>query len=236
MKRLSLLKQELRKHSSPTRAKISKRFFKTGKGEYGEGDYFIGVTVPEQRRIAKKYRDLPLADIAKLLKSKIHEERLTALILLVLAYKSGTTQIQKKIHKMYLDNARYINNWDLVDASAEYIVGDFLFEKNKKFLYRLARSQNLWERRIAMVSCFSYIKKGEANDAFAIAEMLFPDTHDLIHKAVGWMLREVGKRVSKKELKFFLDRNAKRMPRTTLRYALEHFSPHERRRYLRVKK
>ncbi len=233
------LKEGLRKLASPEKAKASAWFFKTGPGQYGEGDQFIGVTVPEQRQVAKKFKDLPLTDVEQLLKSPIHEERLVAIIILVDQFQKADENLpagrlaQKEIYDFYLANTDRINNWDLVDASAEYIVGAYLLDKPREILYKLAKSENLWERRIAMVATFEFIKNGDSSDALKIAQLLLTDKHDLIQKAVGWMLREVGKRCSEKDLTDFLDKHARAVPRTTLRYAIERFSEEKRQKYLR---
>jgi len=187
------------------------RFFKTGTGEYGEGDVFIGVAVPDQRKVAKKYRDLPLGEITKLLKSKVHEHRLTALFILIHQFPQNS----KKIYDTYLKHTKFINNWDLVDSSAHKIVGAYLRDKDKSVLYRLAKS-HLWDRRIAVLACFDFIANNDFNDALKIAETLVDDDHDLIHKAVGWMLREIGKKNLSAEEKF-LEKHHKTMPRTMLR-------------------
>ncbi|MBV2169983.1 MAG: DNA alkylation repair protein [Bdellovibrio sp.] len=226
------LRKDISKLQDPDRAKNLRRFFKTGKGEYGEGDLFVGLNVPQSRSLAKKYATLSLREIQTLLKSKIHEERLIALFILVGKYSRGSQRDQEKIYKFYLKNTKYINNWDLVDLSAERIVGAYLYDKDRKVLRRLATSSNLWERRIAVLSTFHFIKHQESQETLRLAKVLLKDEHDLIHKAVGWMLREVGKRVSKKDLKGFLDVHAAKMPRTMLRYALEHLSPQERRHYM----
>jgi 3-methyladenine DNA glycosylase AlkD len=193
---LKNLRAELLKNADFNKAAFLKRFFKTGKGQYGEGDVFLGITVPKQRKIAKKYLDLSLHDLSSLIKSKVHEERLTALFVAVYKYKKF--QIKKEIYQWYIKNAKQVYNWDLVDSSAPYIVGDFLKDKDRSILFKLAKSKNLWEKRIAILSTFAFINQGEFKDTFKIAEILLSDTHDLIHKAVGWMLREVGKRVSQK--------------------------------------
>ena len=217
------------------RAKVLQGFFKTGPGEYGEGDVFLGLTVPQCREIAKKYRDLPMKDLQALLKSEIHEERSIALMILVVRFEKADVKEQEKIYKFYLKNTKYINNWDLVDSSAEYIVGAFLADKDRKILDKLAKSKSLWERRIAMLATFHFIKNKESKDALRIAKILITDKHDLIHKASGWMLREIGKRASEKDLKIFLDKNADKMPRTMLRYAIERMTPKERRHYMDMK-
>ncbi len=229
---LTNLKAELRKNANPVKAKILSRFFKTKKGEYGEGDIFYGITVPIQRKIAKNYQNLPLADLIKLLHSKIHEERFTTLVLMVNLYKQGNDDLKSEIYNLYLANSKWINNWDLVDTSTPQIVGDYLYNFGDiKVLDKLAKSNLLWDRRIAMLATFTFIRKGDNNPAFKIAKLLLNDKHDLIHKAVGWMLREAGKR-DLKSLKDFLDKNASIMPRTALRYAIEKLPRGERDRYL----
>lgn len=231
---LNNLKKEIKKAAKPKQAKILQRFFKTGKGEYGEGDIFLGIKVPIQRKIAKKYNNLSLVDLKKLINSKIHEHRLIALFVLIDQYKRGDKQKEKKIFNFYLKNIKYINNWDLVDLSAPNIVGCFLLDKERDVLYRLAKSKNLWQRRIAIVSTFTFIRNQQFNDTLEISRILLSDKYDLIHKAVGWMLREVGKRDQKIEEKF-LNKYYQKMPRTILRYAIEKFSPMKRRLYLRKK-
>lgn len=224
------LVRELRAAADPARAKVSAWFFKTGKEQYGEGDRFLGITVPVQRKIASRYRDLSFADIERLLASPIHEHRLVALEILVAQYQRGGEIQREKIFRFYLRHARCANNWDLVDGSAPYIVGEHLKTRSRDLLDRLARSKLVWERRIAIVSTLALIRSGETKDTFRIAEILLPDQHDLIHKAVGWMLRETGK-VSSSALRRFLRRHYRRLPRTTLRYAIECF-PEARRRLM----
>ncbi len=230
---LQSLKKELAKLSSPEKKKASEWFFKTAEGEYGFGDKFIGVTVPEQRQIAKKYYDLPLIDLIILLKSKIHEERLTALIILVHRFQKADENLKKDIFELYLNHTKYINNWDLVDTSAPKIVGEYLRDKERETLYRLAKSESLWERRIAIISTFQFIYYKDSSDTYNIAEILMNDKEDLIHKAVGWMLREAGKRVSEKELVTFLKKHYKKMPRTALRYALEKLPQSKKTKFLK---
>ena len=230
MSSLAQLKKDLRNHGTPERAVNSGWFFKTGPGQYGEGDVFIGVTVPEQRKIAAQYKDLSLADLSKLIDSKFHEERLTALIILTNQFKKGSEIERKEIYEFYLAHMQHINNWDLVDTSAGYIVGGWLADKDRDVLIKLAHSEVVWERRIAMMATFKYIMEGDPSDALFIAEILVHDEHDLIQKAVGWMLREVGKRCSVTDEEAFLDKYAATMPRTMLRYAIEKF-PTERKRY-----
>jgi len=228
---LKNLKEELQEIQDPEKAKILLKFFKTGKGQYGEGDIFLGIKVPQQRKIAKKYSGIPLDDIGELLKSNIHEFRMTSLLILVLKYKKEDFNGQKEIVDFYLSHMEDINNWDLVDSSAPYILGDFLLDKDKSILYRLAKSDNLWERRTAMLSTFAFIKNNKFEDALNIAEILLFDEHDLIHKAVGWMLREIGKRDVKTEEEF-LEKHHRKMPKTMLRYAIEKFDDDKRKFYL----
>lgn len=224
---------ELRKEADPVRAKHSQRFFKTGNGEYGEGDIFIGLTMPQQREIAKRYTDLKLEYIQKLIDSKIHEYRMTGLIILVGKYKKAKKDLltKRKIYEFYTKNAEKINNWDLVDVTCTHIVGDFCLREGTGILRDFANSDNLWKKRIAMVSTFPFIKKRNFGETLAIAEMLIDDEHDLIHKAVGWGLREVGKK-NLEVLELFLKPRYKTMPRTMLRYAIEKFPEEKRKRYL----
>lgn len=232
------LKSDLRSVANPERAAFYPRFFKAGPGEYAEEDQFLGVTVPEQRKLAKKYyKRLTIAETLRLLQSPWHEERLTALFILVLKYQKGEPQTRTNIFDLYMDNTAYVNNWDLVDSSADRIVGDWLQDSpyRMKVLEKLARSESLWERRIAMMAAFDYIKKGRADEALVIADILLHDSHDLLQKAVGWMLREVGKRVDQALLLAFLDQHAHDMPRTTLRYAIEHLSAPTRQHYMKLK-
>jgi len=226
------LKKELRNFADPEKAQVLKGFFKTGKGHYGEGDIFIGVTVPHTRSVAKEYRKLSLAEVKKILYSKIHEERLCAVLLLVDKFQKAEADEKKEIFHFYIKHIRQVNNWDLVDLSAPKIVGTYLLDKSKSILYRLARSKNLWEKRIAIVSTYTFIKSGEYQDTLKIAKILMNDMHDLIHKAVGWMLRELGKRSADTE-KAFLKKFKTKMPRTMLRYAIEKFPEKERLNYLK---
>ena len=226
------IKYEIRKLANKKTAEHSQRFFKTGKGQYGEGDIFLGIRAPVLRKIAKKFRRISLAEVSKLLESKFHEERLLSILMLVNLFKSGDEDDQELIYELYLDKTKFINNWDIVDISAGNIVGAFLFEKDKAPLYRLVFSENLWERRIAIVATFYFIRNDEFDDTLKIAEILFTDKEDLIHKAVGWMLREVGKRVIEIEEEF-LEAHYLKMPRTMLRYAIERFPETRRRMYLK---
>ncbi|MEK7649871.1 MAG: DNA alkylation repair protein [Patescibacteria group bacterium] len=226
-----MIEQDLKRLGTPHRAKVSAWFFKTGPGHYGHGDIFYGVTVPEQRRIAKRYKDLLLTEIARLFVNPVHECRLTALLILVGQYQRADKKDQARITKFYVAHAKQINNWDLVDSSASYILGTELQDKKRNILYKLARSKNLWERRIAIVSTHAFIRRGDLIDTFCIAAILMHDTHDLIHKAAGWMLREAGKR-DQCALEDFLEKHAARMPRTMLRYAIEKFPDQKRKAYL----
>lgn len=232
---LSQIRQEIQKEGNKKKAVLLGRFFKTGKGEYAEGDVFLGLTVPQSRIIVKKYKDLPLADCVKLLHSKIHEERLIALLILVYQFQKGDEKTRKEIYDLYLANTEYINNWDLVDLSAGQIIGTYFLQHTASCnvaIISLAKSKDIWERRIAMIATFAFIRKGEYEPTFMIADILLHDTHDLIHKAVGWMLREVGKRVSEREEEKFLKNRYKTMPRTMLRYAIERFEEEKRKKYL----
>ncbi len=231
-------KRSLCKFSSPAKAKILQGFFKTGKGEYGEGDVFLGIVVPDIRRTVKVYwKEMSLDDVVVILHSSFHEERLAALLILVEKYRHGSEGDKKKIFEVYLKNIKkYINNWDLVDLTAPHIVGGYLKDKDNGVLVRLARSKNLWERRVAILSTFNFIYSGECLETIKIAKILILDKQDLIHKAVGWMLREVGKRCSVKVLEGFLKEEATRMPRTMLRYSIERLPEERRLFWLRYKK
>ncbi|PIR96312.1 MAG: DNA alkylation repair protein [Candidatus Doudnabacteria bacterium CG10_big_fil_rev_8_21_14_0_10_42_18] len=233
MSKLSVLKKEIIKQEDPIRAKLSLRYFKTGKGQYGEGDVFLGLNNPTQRKIARQFQDLSLDDAVQLLKSKIHEERQIALFILIGRYQKGTAEEKKKIFNIYLKNTKYINNWDLVDLSAPQIVGDFLLKHPRNMLYKLAKSKKLWEKRIAILATFAFIRQNDYSDTLLLAKILLNDSHGLIHKAVGWMLREVGKRDVRVEEEF-LFMNHKTMPRTMLRYAIEKFPRKRRLKYLRA--
>jgi len=217
--------------SDPERAKNLSRFFKTGKGQYGEGDVFWGITVPAQRKMAKRYVDLSLSDLQELLSSKIHELRLTALLILVSKYQKADDDGKNEIFSFYLKNTENISNWDLVDLSSPKIVGDYLVGKDTSILFILAKSSNLWERRIAVLSTFKFIGNNDFEDALSISELLLHDEHDLIQKAVGWALREIGKGDQEVEERF-LRKFHKEMPRTMLRYAIEKFDEKERKSYL----
>jgi hypothetical protein len=233
MNELVQLRQTLAALGSPDKAQAAARFFKVGPGQYAEGDVFIGVTSPEVRRVVKVYRDLPLGDVKVLLMSPVHEERLCALPIMVSQYFRGNEMVCQAIYESYLSHTRWINNWDLVDISAEFIVGPWLQDKDKTILVEMAGSPLLWERRIAMLATFHYIRQGDPDFTLKIAELLIHDPEDLIQKAVGWMLREIGKRCSTEILEEFLSLHYQTMPRTMLRYAIERFSPEVRREYLK---
>jgi 3-methyladenine DNA glycosylase AlkD len=230
--RASAVRADLARAADPGRAKVLAGFFKTGPGQYAEGDVFLGLRVGDQRAVARKYRDLPPGEIERLLHSRIHEERLTALIILVDRYERGDAKAKAACVRLYLANLRWVNNWDLVDSSAHQILGDHLLTRDRRRLLRLARSKVLWERRVAMVATYAFIVAGDAEPTFEIARLLLSDEHDLIHKAAGWMLREVGKRVSEDRLRTFLDEHVTDLPRTALRYAIERFPPGERKAWL----
>lgn len=225
------LQKRLRHLADREKAEVLRRFFKTGPGEYAEGDVFIGLTVPQLRRLAGEYLHIRRVQLERLITSPVHEERMLALLVLLGRYRKGGEEERKQIHAFYLDHRRFVNNWDLVDLSAPQIVGDYLLNRNKKLLYRLAGSASLWERRIAVVATFAFIKEGRFSDTLAIAERLLSDKEDLIHKAVGWMLREVGKRDPDAE-EHFLRAHYRNMPRTMLRYAIEKLAPWKRKLYL----
>ena len=229
---LESLIKDLEKLKNPEKAKILQRFFKTGKGEYGEGDQFLGIAVPLQRKVAKKYRDLNLVDLQTLLNSNIHEQRLISLLILIDKYKKADENEKRIIVNFYLKNTKNINNWDLVDLSCRDIIGQHFFDKDRSLLYKLAKSKNIWERRIAIISTWWFIHEKQFADTLKIAEILLKDKHDLIHKAVGWMLREVGKK-DQTSLEKFLDKYHKMMPRTMLRYAIEKFDNNKKTYYLK---
>lgn len=229
---LKELLKDFKKQANPEKAKLLQGFFKTGKGEYGEGDIFLGLMVPQQRLLAKKYPDLSLNDLQELMNSKIHEHRLTALFILISQYKRLPDR-RTEIYKFYLKNTKNINNWDLVDLSSPNIVGDYLLNhpQEQQILYKLAKSKSLWERRISVLATFMFIRGKQFDHTLKIAEMLLKDQHDLMHKAVGWMLRELGKRDEKLLCKF-LDAHKQEMPRTMLRYSIEKFPEEKRKSYL----
>lgn len=227
-------RKKLKSLSSPDVAKSAARFFKTGPGQYGEGDTFIGIKVPTLRAVSREYRLMPLDEIESLLQSQIHEERHLALMILVLQVAKSDEAQQKAAFDFYLRNTQFINNWDLVDCSAPQIVGGFLMNRSRKPLVKLVKSKGLWERRIAIVSTQHFIRHGDLGDTLTISRMLLKDKEDLIHKAAGWMLREVGKK-DQGVLGGFLDQHGTAMPRTMLRYAIERFTPVRRQAYLVAK-
>jgi 3-methyladenine DNA glycosylase AlkD len=229
---LAELQERLAALGDPRVAAAARRFFKTGPGEYGEGDRFRGIRVPVLRGLAKEFQAITPREAVRLLGSPFHEDRLLALLLLVCLYSRGDESARGEIYRLYLKNTRCINNWDLVDSSAEQIVGAFLRDRSRAPLRRLAQSADLWERRIAVLATFHFIKRGEVQETLALARALLSDREDLIHKAVGWMLREVGRR-DPEAAEEFLKENYRRMPRVMLRYAIERFSVEKRRQYLK---
>ncbi len=228
------IKKALADASSDDKAQFLQGFFKTGSGQYGEGDRFIGVKVPEQRKVARHfYQSASPDDIQALLQSPVHEHRLTALLILTLQFEKARNEaVQKNIVEVYLHNLPYVNNWDLVDTSAPYILGAYLYDKPKDLLYTFAKSGHLWKQRIAIISTFYFIKKGDYKDALAFAKILLSHPHDLIHKATGWMLREVGNRDKDVEIDFLV-RHYHTMPRTMLRYAIEKLDETTRQQFLK---
>jgi len=245
--------KDLNKLKDPVRAKHSQRFFKTGKGEYGEGDVFLGLKMPQLRVLSKKYQDLELKELEQLLCSGIHEYRMIALLIAVLQYKKTKSSVQSvnksacpelnyeincssrvHLYQFFIKNSKKINNWDLVDVNVPHVVGDYLLNKDRSVLYTFAKSKNLWQRRIAVLACFAFIREKDYEDAIKIAKLLLKDEHDLIHKAVGWMLRETGKRDENVLVKF-LDKYCLQMPRTMLRYSIERLEEGRRLSYLRKK-
>jgi len=228
------IRKEIKKQANPKQAVILQRFFKTGKGEYGEGDIFYGIKVPVQRTIAKRFKDLAFEDLKVLISAKVHEERLVAAFIVVDQYKRSDEKKKKIVFDFYLKNRKGINNWDLVDLSAPKIVGAYLIDKEKDLLYKFAVSKDLWEKRIAIISTQTFIREHFFEDTLNISEILLQDKHDLIHKAVGWMLREVGNRDLETEEEF-LKKHYKTMPRTMLRYAIEKFPEQKRIAYLKGK-
>jgi len=233
MSTTDLIKNALKSHADGEKAQVLHRFFQAFVGGYGEGDRFLGATVPFQRAVAKKYyKDAVLTDLQALLESDTHEHRLTTIFMLVLKFESAKDEAErKKIVDFYLKHLDCVNNWDLVDSSAPKILGPWLFDKDRSILYDLARTNHLWRQRVAIMATFSFIKQDDFEDALRISELLLDHPHDLIHKATGWMLREIGNRDSETEERF-LKKHYKRMPRTMLRYAIEKFPPLKRKRYL----
>lgn len=234
MANLPEIRDELRSLADHERARLSARYFKTGLGEYGYGDVFLGLTVPQVQTLAQEYYlKMPLKDVVTIIKSKIHEERLLAILILVRKFKKATTEVEKEqIYNLYLGHTSFINNWDLVDSSAPTIVGGFLFDKARTILDDLVMSDSLWERRVAIIATAYFITRGQPNDTLRLAEKLLTDKQDLLHKAVGWMLREVGKKCGQDVLERFLKRHYKEMPRTMLRYSIEKFPEKLRRAYI----
>jgi len=228
------IKKKLYQHKNPEKAKVLQRFFKTGKGEYGEGDKFLGIVVPTLRKIAKEFQDASQNDLTQLIQSRWHEERLLSLFILILQYQQSQNKTERKnIYRFYLKQMKFINNWDLVDLSAHKIPGNYLLVQNNcAILYRWAKSKTLWTRRIAILSTLAFIRENKFNHTLKLAKLLLNDDHDLIHKAVGWMLREIGKRDLEIEEKF-LKKYYRRMPRTMLRYAIERFPERKRKAYLK---
>ena len=230
-----LIRSELRSAADPAKAAFLPRFFKTGPGQYGEGDMFLGVIVPKIRKIVKRHTQASTADVLELLASPYHEERLASLLIMVEQYKKGDRFRKEEIYRLYLASSSRINNWDLVDLTAPHIVGEHLYGRNTSLLTKLARSKNLWERRIAILSTHCFIRRGESRETLRVAAVLLGDSHDLIHKAVGWMLREAGKRCSLEKECAFLDKHAAAMPRTMLRYAVERFPAPLKQRYMQMR-
>jgi len=226
--------QELTSQTNQAKIEVFKRFFKTGKGQYGEGDQFLGITVPILRNIAKKNQDITITDVEKLLKHKVHEVRLCALLILVYKFKKADGNVKKQIFDLYLKNTQYINNWDLVDLTAPTIVGEYLIDKDRTILYELAKNSDLWKRRIAIIATFAFIREQDVLDTIKISKILINDKHDLIHKATGWMLREVFKRNNEMIIDFLND-YATKMPRTMLRYTIEKMPQEQRLYYLHLR-
>ena len=233
--KIKVLQSRLRSLGNPRDAAFLAGFFKTGPGQYGEGDVFIGVRVPVIRKVAREFKDVPLAEVGQLLHSRIHEERLAALVVLVMRVNKADAATRKQIYDFYVANTRYINNWDLVDLSAPQVVGAYLEDKNRRPLYRLAKSSWLWDRRISILATFHFIRLKDFGDTLKIAKLLLADREDLMHKAVGWMLREVGKR-DLAVLEGFLEKHCRVMPRTMLRYAIERFPERKRKLYLAARR
>jgi 3-methyladenine DNA glycosylase AlkD len=227
--------QALRKVARPDRVESTKRFFKAYPGGYSEGDQFLSCSVPATRLVAKEFYEMSLSELSKLISSKWHDDRLLALIILVRQYQKGSEAQQRAVYDFYLKHIAHVNNWDLVDSSAEFIVGEHLKDRPRDLLFKLAKSEDIWQRRVAMVGSFQFIKNGDPSTSLLLAEELLHDRHDLIQKAVGWMLREIGKRVDRKILLDFLNQHAHEMPRTMLRYSIEHLPPEQRVHYMALK-
>ncbi len=230
---MNSINKKLKFYANIEKVKILQRFFKTGKGEYGENDLFLGIVMPVQRQIAKEfYKEISLNEVEELLHGKYHEERMTALIILTYKFFEASEKEKTDIYEFYLNNTKFINNWDLVDVTTPNIVGEYLLDKDKAIIYKLSKSNNLWERRISILATFTFIRNNKFDDTLKISKVLLKDKEDLIHKAVGWMLREVGKRNFGVENKFLID-NYKEMPRTMLRYSIEKFPEELRLKYLK---
>ena len=228
MKQLTkTITNELQALSDAEKQEIFPKFFKAGKGEYGEGDRFLGVTVPNIRAIAKLHKDISMEEIQDLIQSEWHEVRLCALIIMVEKSKKKDEALRKELFNLYLSQTERINNWDLVDLSCRFIIGEYLLDKSRDILYQLAQSPLLWDNRIAIVSTYAFIRKGQLEDTYALSDLMMQHPHDLMHKAIGWMLREAGKRDSNRLYDYVMNHRAE-MPRTMLRYAIEKFSPEER--------
>ena len=234
MQKTKEIQQELEQYIDPVKREYLPNFFKTGKGQYGEGDKFLGIVVPNTRMVAKRHKDVPFEVMVELLQSEWHECRLCALLMLVERFKKCDEKGKKEIFDFYLSQTARINNWDLVDLTCRDIVGEYLVDKDRSLLYRLAESENLWEQRISIVSTWAFIRRNDFGDTLELSERLIGHKHDLMHKAVGWMLREVGKK-ERQTLTDFLERNATRLPRTALRYAIEHYPEPERQYFLKKK-
>ncbi|HNK95396.1 MAG TPA: DNA alkylation repair protein [Leptospiraceae bacterium] len=228
------IQTQLGKLSNPTKAKFLQGYFKTGKGEYGEGDIFIGITVPNLRKVAKEFEFISIEELTTLIRSKIHEERLLALLILGRKFhnKKADEKLKKEIYEFYIKHLQYVNNWDLVDEASRTILGSYLLDRDRSILYKLVKSKNLWERRNSIIATFVFLQNGESEDTIAISKELLEDKEDLMHKAVGWMLREMGKRVDVKLLEEFLNTYKSKMPRTMLRYAIERLPEKKRKMYL----
>lgn len=229
---LKQLIKEIKKYSHPDKVKVYSRFFKTGKGEYGYGDVFLGLTVPEQRKLAQKYVELVFKDVRKLLYNRYHEHRLMGLLILCYKYQKADDAEKQKIIDFYIQHRHRGNNWDLIDCIADRLLGKHILDKDKSILYKLAKSESIWDRRIAIITTFEFIRNKRFDDTIKIAEILLNDSHDLIQKAVGWMLREMGKR-NEKELIKFLDKHYNTMPRTMLRYAVERLDKKKKMFYMK---
>ncbi len=225
------IRSRLHELGDPQKAEFLKRFFKTGPGQYGEGDIFLGIRVPDVRKLSRQYKSITATDVVPVLRSAVHEERLFALLVFVREFTKGKSAAREEIYNLYRDNVEFVNNWDLVDLSAPPIVGAFLEDRSRKPLYRMAESGTLWERRIAIMATFHFIRRQQFEDTLKISRILLDDGEDLIHKATGWMLREVGKRDAESE-ESFLKEHCRQMPRTMLRYAIERFPQEKRRMYL----